>query len=205
MRHFPLARRLSGGPLVVATHNPGKVREINALLVPFGVEAISAAELNLAEPDETESSFDGNARIKALSAARASGLPALADDSGFCVDALFGAPGVYSANWAGPQRDFARAMAMVQDGLVLAGVTQSAAQFVCVLALAWPDGHVDLYRGQVSGRTVWPPRGDLGFGYDPMFQPDGETLTFGEMSPERKHAMSHRAHAFGQLVKACLA
>lgn len=198
-----MARRFSGGRLVIATHNPGKVREIDDLLRPFEVEAISAGTLKLAEPEETESTFEGNARIKALAATRGSGLPALADDSGFCVAALHQAPGVYSADWAGPRKDFSRAMAMVHEGLSRAGVAHSRAYFVCVLALAWPDGHLDLFRGEVFGHTVWPPRGLNGFGYDPMFVADGETLTFGEMEPAAKHAMSHRAKAFSQLVAAC--
>jgi XTP/dITP diphosphohydrolase len=200
-----MARKFAGGRLVIATHNPGKVREIGDLMRPFAVEAISAGALHLPEPEETESYFEGNARIKALSAARGANLPALADDSGFCVDALMGAPGVYSADWAGPRKDFARAMTMVQEGLTHAGVRESRAHFVCVLALAWPDGHVEMCRGEVFGATVWPPRGANGFGYDPMFLPDGEALTFGEMEPGAKHAMSHRAKAFAKLVKACFA
>jgi XTP/dITP diphosphohydrolase len=200
-----MARAFSGGRLVIATHNPGKGREISDLLRPFGVDAVSAGSLNLPEPEETESTFEGNCRIKALSAARLSGLPSLADDSGFCVDALMGAPGVYSADWAGPRKDFNRAMTMVQEGLTMAGVAESRAHFVCVLALGWPDGHMDLFRGEVFGTTVWPPRGHNGFGYDPMFLPDAEPLTFGEMEPARKHVMSHRARAFEKLVKACFA
>jgi XTP/dITP diphosphohydrolase len=200
-----MTRKLAGGRIVIATHNPGKVREINDLLRPFAVEAVSAGSLSLPEPEETESTFEGNARIKALSAARRSGSPALADDSGFCVDALTGAPGVYSADWAGPNRDFTRAMAMVHEGLAMAGVQESRAHFVCVLALAWPDGRLETFRGEVCGTTVWPPRGHHGFGYDPMFLPDGETLTFGEMEPGKKHQMSHRARAFDKLVKACFA
>jgi XTP/dITP diphosphohydrolase len=198
-----MARRFAGGRLVVATHNPGKVREIRDLLRPFSVEPISAGELKLPEPEETESTFEGNARIKALSAARGSGLPALADDSGFCVAALMQAPGVYSADWAGPRKDFTRAMAMVHEGLMRAGVAQSRAHFVCVLAMAWPDDHVEIFRGEVYGHTVWPPRGANGFGYDPMFVPDGGVQTFGEMEPATKHEISHRARAFAQLVAAC--
>jgi XTP/dITP diphosphohydrolase len=200
-----MARKFAGGRLVIATHNPGKVREIGDLLRPFAVEAVSAGSLHLPEPEETESTFEGNARIKAVSAARGSGLPSLADDSGFCVDALMGAPGVYSADWAGPRKDFGRAMAMVHEGLTLAKTPESRAHFVCVLAMAWPDGHVETFRGEVFGTTVWPPRGHRGFGYDPMFLPDGEALTFGEMEPGQKHAMSHRALAFDKLVKACFA
>jgi XTP/dITP diphosphohydrolase len=198
-----MTRSFTGGRLVIATHNPGKVSEIGDLLRPYNVEAVSAGSLHLPEPEETESTFEGNARIKALSAAQRSGFPSLADDSGFCVDALMGAPGVYSADWAGPNKDFTRAMAMVHEGLGMAGVQESRAHFVCVLALAWPDGHLEIVRGEVYGTTVWPPRGNLGFGYDPMFLPDGETLTFGEMQPGAKHEMSHRARAFEKLVKAC--
>lgn len=200
-----MARKFAGGRLVVATHNPGKVREIEDLLRPFKVGAISAGALHLPEPEETESTFEGNARIKALSAARSSGCPALADDSGFCVDALLGAPGVYSADWAGPRKDFRRAMGMVHEGMAMAGVPESRAHFVCVLTMAWPDGHVEAFRGEVFGTTVWPPRGTHGFGYDPMFLPDGEPLTFGEMEPGKKHQISHRARAFEKLVKACFA
>lgn len=200
-----MQRKFTGERLVIATHNPGKVREIGDLLKPFKVQTLSAGSLRLAEPEETESTFEGNARIKALSAARGSGLPSLADDSGFCVDALLGAPGVYSADWAGPRKDFTRAMAMVHEGMTMAGVPESRAHFVCVLAMAWPDGHVAHFRGEVFGTTVWPPRGNHGFGYDPMFLPDGEPLTFGEMEPGKKHQMSHRARAFEKLVKACFA
>jgi XTP/dITP diphosphohydrolase len=200
-----MARRFAGGRLVIATHNPGKVREIGALLRPYAVEAVSAGALGLPEPAETETSFEGNAAIKALAAARASGLPALADDSGFCVAALDGAPGVVSADWAGPAKDFAAAMARVWARMQETGAATSRAHFVCVLALGWPDGHCDLFRGEVHGRTQWPPRGTLGFGYDPMFVPDGETMTFGEMDPAAKAEQSHRARAFSELVAACFA
>lgn len=199
-----MARRLNGGRLVIATHNAGKVREITHLLSPYSVEAVSAGMLRLPEPEETESNFEGNAKLKALHAAREAGLPALADDSGFCVEALLGAPGVYSADWAGPRKDFGRAMAMVHEGLTQSGVLKSRAWFVCVLALAWPDGHAELFRGEIHGRTAWPPRGARGFGYDPMFVPDGYSETFGEMEPEKKDAMSHRARAFQLLTAACL-
>jgi len=195
------ARRLSGGKLVLATHNKGKLAEIVDLLRPFGVEVVSAAALGLPEPEETGTSFEANARLKAEAAALASGFPALADDSGLVVPELGGEPGIYSARWAGPRRDFAVAMAEVERRL--AGKSDRRAYFVAVLALAWPDGHVEIFRGEVRGILVWPPRGEKGFGYDPMFLADGESLTFGEMEPERKHRMSHRARAFAKMVAAC--
>lgn len=200
-------RRLAGRRLVVASHNAGKVREIAALVAPFGIEAVPAAALALAEPEETGATFAENARIKALAAARASGWPALADDSGLVVVALGGAPGIYSARWAGPDRDFGRAMARVEDALAgraAEGEGSRRARFVCALCLAWPDGHVEEFEGTVEGDLVWPPRGTQGFGYDPVFVPDGGSETFGEMEPARKHAMSHRARAFGKLVDGCL-
>lgn len=200
-------RRLAPGRLVIASHNAGKVREIEALLAPFGLAVISAGALGLAEPDETEPSFVGNAELKALAAARAAGLPALADDSGLAVDALDGAPGIYSARWAGPERDFAEAMRKVAEALDRAGAHDPAARraaFVCALALAWPDGHRETFVGRVAGQVVWPPRGARGFGYDPIFVADGRDQTFGEMDPDEKHAISHRADAFRQLVAACL-
>jgi XTP/dITP diphosphohydrolase len=190
------ARRLAGR-LVIASHNPDKVVEIRAFLGPHGVEPISAGTLGLPEPEETGDTFEANAALKAQAAARASGLPALADDSGIVVPALGGAPGVYSARWAGPGKDFRVAMERVQREL---GAGDRAAYFVAVLALAWPDGAEMLFRGEVHGRLVWPPRGDKGFGYDPMFVPDGRTLTFGEMDPEEKYRISHRAHAFAKLA-----
>lgn len=197
-----MARRLlAGGRLVVATHNPGKLREIADLLRPYRIEAVSAGALGLPEPQEDAPDFVGNARIKALAAAAASGLPALADDSGFCVAALSGAPGVHSARWAGPGKDFSCAMARVHEQMV-AGV-ESRAWFVAALCLAWPDGHTTTFVGRVDGEVVWPPRGELGFGYDPMFLPRGGTLTFGEMDPRQKHAVSHRARAFAQLEAVC--
>jgi XTP/dITP diphosphohydrolase len=192
-----------GVRLVVASHNPGKVREIGALLAPFDIEAVPAASLGLAEPEESETSFAGNARLKALAAARASGLPALADDSGLAVDALDGAPGIHSARWAGPARDFALAMRNVEEKLQARGATTPAARrahFVCALCLAWPDGEAAVFEGRVDGALVWPPRGNRGFGYDPVFQPDGHDLTFGEMDPEQKHAISHRARAFARFM-----
>ena len=198
-----MARKFTGGRLVIATHNPGKLKEISALLTPFAVTVSGAGALGLPEPEETGDSFEANAALKALAAATASRLPALADDSGLVVPALGGAPGVYSARWAGPDRNFGRAMALVEERL--AGNPDRRAHFVAVLTLAWPDGHVDTFRGEVQGRLVWPPRGTRGFGYDPMFLPAGGTLTFGEMEPAAKHAMSHRADAFRKLVAACFA
>ena len=192
--------------LVVASHNPGKVREIGDLMRPFGVETISAADLDLAEPDETETTFEGNARLKARAAAKASGLPALADDSGLAVGALGAAPGIYSARWAEtPQgRDFGHAMKTVWQKLeAMAAPEPRRAAFVCALSLAWPDGHAETFTGTCTGRLVWPPRGDKGFGYDPIFIAQGQEITFGEMDPARKHAISHRADAFRQLVAAC--
>ncbi len=197
-----MARRLSEPRLVVASHNAGKVREINDLLAPFGKDAVSAGTLGLPEPEETADSFVGNARIKAEAAAAASGLPALADDSGLAVTALDGAPGIYSARWGGPAKDFGLAMEKVNTEL--GAETDRSAHFVCALCLAWPDGHVETFEGRVDGTLVWPPRGTQGFGYDPIFQPDGHDLTFGEIEPQAKHAMSHRARAFALLVAACL-
>ena len=194
------ARRFAGGRLVIATHNPGKLAEIADLLAPFAVEAVSAGGLGLPEPEETGDSFEANAALKAHAAAQATGLPALADDSGLAVPALGGAPGIYSARWAGPDRDFALAMRRVEDEL---GNLHRAAVFVAVLALAWPDRHVELFRGEVVGSLVWPPRGGRGFGYDPMFLPVGASATFGEMDPADKHRISHRARAFARLIDAC--
>ena len=185
---------------MLASHNPGKLREIEALLAPFGVAVLSAGSLGLPEPEETEPDFAGNARLKAREAAEASGLPALADDSGFCVASLGGAPGVLSARWAGPGRDFAAAMARVNGQ---AG-GPSHAWFVCALCLARPGGLSATYLGRVDGQTCWPPRGDKGFGYDPMFVPAGSRLSYGEIDPAAKHAASHRARAFAALVAACL-
>jgi XTP/dITP diphosphohydrolase len=209
-----MAHRQITGRLVIATHNPGKLAEMRDLLSGYGVEAVSAAELKLAEPEETGRSFAANARIKARAAATASGLPAFADDSGLAVDALDGAPGIHSARWAGPDRDFRRAMNEVQTRLVKRGAKtpeQRRAHFVSALCVAWPDGHVEEFEAQVSGTVVWPPRGDQGFGYDPLFLPDGHTRTFGEMSAEEKHGLpprghglSHRARAFLKLAEACL-
>ena len=199
-------RRLAPGRLVVASHNAGKVREIGDLLRPFGIETVSAGDLGLPEPEETEDNFAGNARIKAHAAASAAALPALSDDSGIEVDALDGAPGVYTADWAEtPEgRDFPMAMSKVWTMLEEKQAPEPrTARFVCTLCLAWPDGHDEIFRGEAPGRLVWPMRGAQGFGFDPIFQPDGETQTFGEMDPARKHEMSHRADAFAKLVKAC--
>jgi XTP/dITP diphosphohydrolase len=200
-------RRVFNEPkLVVASHNTGKVREIGDLMRPLGVETVSAADLGLPEPDETETTFEGNARLKARAAAQASGLPALADDSGLTVAALGGAPGIYSARWAeAPQgRDFGHAMRTVWQKLeAIAAPEPRRAAFVCALTLAWPDGHDETFLGTCAGRLVWPPRGHEGFGYDPVFVPESHDITFGEMEPERKHTMSHRADAFRQLVAAC--
>ena len=241
-----MPRKLLPGPLVIASHNPGKVREITALLGSFGIEPVSAGSLGLSEPEETGTTFRANAELKALASATATGMPALADDSGLCVDALGGAPGIYSARWAGDGKDFALAMRRVHDEMIAAGVTAMAgttapagvalqanttdaaagvaslatdaaagtslasadadaaagAHFVCALSLGWPDGHVDTFEGKIFGRLVWPPRGERGFGFDPMFVPDGYDVTFGEMDPDHKHAISHRAKAFEQLVAA---
>ncbi len=198
-----MARRFDQNKLVIASHNAGKVREIDALLQPFNVDVVSAGALGLDEPDETGETFIDNALLKAHAAAKASGLPALADDSGLSVSALSGAPGIYSARWAGPDKDFNVAMAKVEE--LMRGAEDRTAAFICVLALAWPDGHADVFEGSVSGDITWPPRGDKGFGYDPIFIAEGETQTFAEIEPARKHAMSHRADAFSQLVAACFA
>lgn len=203
-----MTRRFAEDRLVIASHNAGKVREIGALLAPLGVRVVSAGELGFEEPEETEATFAGNARIKAHAAAKASGLPALSDDSGLEVDALDGAPGVYTADWAetGSGRDFPMAMKKVWDLLEEKQAAEPrTARFCCTLCLAWPDGEDAVFEGTVEGRLVWPMRGKNGFGFDPVFLPDGETETFGEMAPERKHAMSHRAAAFDKLLRACFA
>ena len=207
-------RRLLTGPVVIATHNPGKLREMRELLAPYGIEAQSAGDLGLAEPQETGKTFRANARIKAEAAARAAGKVAFADDSGLVVDALGGEPGIYSARWAGPDKDFRGAMNRIQTLLIERGARapdQRRAHFVAALCLAWPDGHVEEFEGRVDGVAVWPPRGFLGFGYDPLFQPDGFDRTFGEMTAEEKHGLppqgqglSHRARAFIKLAAACL-
>jgi XTP/dITP diphosphohydrolase len=197
-----MARKLLvGRKLVVATHNLGKLREITDLLQPYGVKTMSASALSLPEPAEDAPDFVGNARIKALAAAEGSGLPALADDSGFCVAALGGAPGVHSARWAGPDKDFSSAMARVHAQM--GDAVDRRVWFIAALCLAWPDGHTETFVGRVDGDAAWPPRGERGFGYDPMFLPRGGTLTFGEIEPREKHSISHRARAFAQLVAAC--
>jgi XTP/dITP diphosphohydrolase len=209
MNHRPL-----NGRLVIATHNPGKLREMRELLAPFGIEAVSAGDLGLPEPEETGSSFRANARIKAQAASAASGLPAFADDSGLAVDALGGAPGIHSARWAGPDKNFRRAMEKVEMDLAARAARDRDARrahFVSALCVAWPDNHVEEFEGRVAGVLVWPPRGEKGFGYDPMFLPDGHDRTFGEMSSDEKHGLppkgkglSHRARAFLKLAEACL-
>ena len=196
-----MARRFGGGRLVIASHNTGKVREIEDLLDPYGIEIVSAAELGLPEPEETGLTFAANAELKALAASREAKLPALADDSGLAVAALDGQPGIYSARWAGPARDFFKAMERVEQDL--GSNPDRGARFVSALSLAWPDDHCETYAGQINGTLVWPPRGELGFGYDPMFLPDGYEMTFGEMAPDDKHAISHRAVAFRKLIDAC--
>jgi XTP/dITP diphosphohydrolase len=200
-----VTRKLAPGKLVIASHNQGKVREIRALLEPFGIEPVSAGDLGLPEPDETEDSFIGNALIKARASAQGSGMVALADDSGLMVDALGGAPGVYTADWAEtPQgRDWQLAMQKVEDKLrALGPATPRDAQFICTLVVAWPDGHHEAFEGKVHGSLSWPPRGTLGFGYDPVFVPDGYDQSFAELDPAAKHAISHRAEAFKKLVAA---
>jgi XTP/dITP diphosphohydrolase len=197
-----MGRRLDRGTrLVLASHNPGKLREIADLVRPHGIDVVSAGALGLPEPEEDAPDFAGNARIKALAAATATGLPALADDSGFCVAALGGEPGVLSARWAGPAKDFNAAMAMVHERMEDAA--DHRAWFVAALCLAWPDGHTETFLGRVDGVVIWPPRGDRGFGYDPVFLPGGADQTFGEMDPAAKHAVSHRARAFAQVLAAC--
>jgi XTP/dITP diphosphohydrolase len=200
--------------VVIATHNPGKLKEMRELLAPYGVVTQSAAELALPEPEETGKTFAANARIKALAAARASGKPAFADDSGLVIDALGGEPGIHSARWAGPDKDFRAAMNRIQSLLIERGVKtseQRRAHFVAALCIAWPDGDVEEFEGRVDGIAVWPPRGDKGFGYDPLFRPDGFDRTFGQMDAQEKHGLppqgqglSHRARAFMKLAAACL-
>lgn len=199
---------------MIATHNPGKLREMRELLEPFGVDPVAAGELRLVEPGETGNSFRENARIKAEAAAQATGLPAFSDDSGLAVDALGGAPGIHSARWAGANKDFRAAMEKINLELQSHGATTQharTAHFISALCVAWPDGHVEEFEGRVDGTLAWPPRGEKGFGYDPMFLPDGYDLTFGEMTSEQKHGLpprglglSHRARAFLKLAEACL-
>ena len=211
-------RKLDTRTIVVASHNAGKIAEIADLIGPFGFSAKSAKDLAFVEPDETGTTFEENAAIKALASARASGLPALSDDSGLVIDALDGAPGVYTANWAEREdgsRDFVMAMGKVGKALAERGATepsQRTCRFVSVLCLAWPDGHTEFFRGEVEGIVAWPPRGTAGFGYDPVFQPVGHDRTFGEMTADEKHgwkpgdaaALSHRARAFKLFVETCL-
>jgi XTP/dITP diphosphohydrolase len=196
-----MPRPFTGDRLVIASHNPGKVEEISALLAPFAIDAVSAGALGIAEPEETGDSFEANAALKAKAAAHTSGLPAIADDSGLVVPALGDAPGIYSARWAGPAKDFRVAMERVHREL---GDRDRSARFVAVLALAWPDGDLELFCGEVAGKLVWPPRGERGFGYDPIFVPEGGVATFGEIDPAQKHRVSHRARAFAKLVDGCL-
>jgi XTP/dITP diphosphohydrolase len=208
------AHRKITGPLVIATHNPGKLAEMRELLLPYGIAASSAGEIGLAEPSEDGTTFRANARHKAMLASVSSGMPAFADDSGLVVEALEGAPGIYSARWAGQEKDFGRAMEMVEERLRARGAqspAQRRAHFVSALCVAWPDRHVEEFEATVGGTLVWPPRGNEGFGYDPMFLPDGHARTFGEMSRQEKHALppagrglSHRARAFLKLAEACL-
>jgi XTP/dITP diphosphohydrolase len=208
-----MARQLTG-TVIIATHNPGKLKEMRELLGPYGIATQSAGELGLPEPEEIGTTFAENARIKALAAARASGTPAFADDSGLVVDSLGGDPGIHSARWAGPDKDFRAAMNRIQTLLIQRGAKtpeRRRAHFIAALCLAWPDGHVENFEGRVDGVAVWPPRGDKGFGYDPLFRPDGFDVTFGQMSAEEKHGLpprgrglSHRARAFMLLAEACL-
>jgi XTP/dITP diphosphohydrolase len=208
-----VSRKLAG-LVVIATHNPGKLAELRELLAPFGIAAQSAGELGLPEPKETGRTFAENARIKAMAAAKATGHPAFADDSGLVVDALGGEPGIHSARWAGPDKDFRFAMNKIQTLLIERGARNAAqrrAHFIAALCLAWPDGHVEEFEGRVDGVAAWPPRGDKGFGYDPLFLPDGSNRTFGQMSADEKHGLppkgqglSHRARAFVKLAQACL-
>jgi len=195
------ARRFEGDTLVIATHNPGKLREIAELFQGLVPNVKSAGELGVPEPEETGESFAENAALKARHSAEATGLPALADDSGFCVAAMFGEPGIHSARFAGPNRDFNAAMEEIQRRI--GGAYDRSAWFICALALAWPDGHVETVEGRIDGTVVWPPRGDKGFGYDPIFMARGEGDTFGEMDPARKHTISHRAAAFRKIKDRC--
>ncbi len=210
---LPRTYRKLAGRIVIATHNPGKLREMRELLAPYGIEAVSAGELKLAEPDETGTTFAENAAIKALAASHATGMPAFADDSGLCVHALDGAPGLFSARWGGIAKDFGAAIQRVErelDSREIA-IEKRTAHFVSALVIAWPDGHTELFEGRISGDLVFPPRGLAGFGYDPMFQPEGHARTFGEMSADEKHGLppigaglSHRARAFMKLAESCL-
>ena len=198
-------RQLEAGTLVVASHNEGKVRELRAMLSPWMLTIISAAELDLPEPEENGTTYQENAIIKSRAAAMASGYPALSDDSGFEVSAINNAPGLYSARWAGPSKDFSIAMDKVWTAFGASGQSDRSCRFVCALSLAWPDGHDETVIGDIAGSLVWPPRGDKGFGYDPIFSPDGYDETFAEVDPEWKHSVSHRARAFSALIDRCLA
>jgi len=208
-----MARQLTGS-VIIATHNPGKLKEMRELLAPYGIATQSAGELGLPEPEETGTTFAENARIKAVAAALASKKPSFADDSGLVIDALDGEPGIHSARWAGPDKDFRAAMNRIQTLLIERGAKspeQRRAHFIAALCLAWPDGHVENFEGRVDGTAVWPPRGDKGFGYDPLFRPDGFNVTFGQMNAEEKHGLppqgrglSHRARAFMKLAETCL-
>ena len=200
-----MSRQLTETTLIVASHNEGKVREIRELLKVFAITVKSAGELDLAEPDETEETYKGNAILKAKAAARASGYPALADDSGFELMAINKAPGLYSARWAGPNKDFNFAMNKVNDAFQASGSNDTHCRFVCALSIVWPDGHDETVEGIIDGDFVWPPRGENGFGYDPVFVLKGEEKTFGEVDPDWKHSVSHRAKAFAQLLDRCFA
>lgn len=210
------SRRIDTGKLVIASHNEGKVREFRELFAPYNLDIFSAADFDLPEPIETGSTFEENANLKAESASKLANIPALADDSGFCVNALNGDPGIYSARWAGPKKDFSIAMQKIEENLKSINATSMedrGAKFVAVLCIAWPDGFQHTFRGEVAGTVVWPPRGDKGFGYDPIFLPEGHSMTFGEMDSKRKHswspknpesALSHRSRAFGKFANTCL-
>ncbi|MBT5798614.1 MAG: RdgB/HAM1 family non-canonical purine NTP pyrophosphatase [Alphaproteobacteria bacterium] len=198
-----MARQFTDSKIVIASHNSGKVTEIAELLEPLGVSVISAGDAGLPEHEETGKSFIENAELKAKAAALSSGLPALADDSGLSVSALGGAPGIYSARWAGEEKDFERAMKRVADALLMSGQYDKTAHFHCALSLCWPDGVCETFEGVLAGNLIWPARGDKGFGYDPMFVPNGYTQSFGEMDPVEKHAMSHRSLAFEKLLNKC--
>ena len=205
-------RQLTEGKLVIASHNAGKIRELRDLLEPLGYELLTASDFDLPEPEETGLTFEANAELKALAAAKGANMPAMSDDSGLAVDGLDGAPGIYSARWAGPQRDFDLAMDLVEKALQKQGEGNRAARFVSVICLAWPDGHCEFFRGEIAGTIVHPKRGTLGFGYDPIFQPEGHDRTFGEMQADEKHgwrlgdsqALSHRARAFKLFAEQCL-
>jgi XTP/dITP diphosphohydrolase len=198
-------RKFQDKKLIIASHNAGKVREIQAMLAPFGIEVVSASSLDLPEPEETGVTFMENAHLKSLASAKAAGLPALADDSGLCVDVLGGDPGIYSARWAEPTKDFSIAMTAIHDAMVKQDPDEAngSAYFICALSLAWPDGHVEGFEGRVDGQICWPPKGEKGFGYDPIFQPNGYDIRFAEMDPDAKHDISHRADAFAKMVAGC--